>query len=285
MEKLADGICLPATIHRVEHGDRTHRYLLDQLQKRLGLPAEYCWYELISENPEVHRMDEMLRKYDNERQIEKGRTLLEKISKKIDMDLPVNFYGMKRHYLIYEMYTGELSQNGYEEENNQLLKEMLPCIESVGGKNVYMTMVERMTLHNIAAFNHIETERTQKSVRLLYDGCVTYVERNCIESYLNIFEMEMELVANRLGDWKRYNESNQISEIIIKENLLSHRAGKISNSIYNMLWNAEQTVEQQSDARADLQLCIVLSDFKKDEYNVRDYQERLLKREIANGTL
>jgi hypothetical protein len=50
------------------------------------------------------------------------------------MDLPVNFYGMKRHYLIYEMYTGELSQNGYEEENNQLLKEMLPCIESVGGK-------------------------------------------------------------------------------------------------------------------------------------------------------
>jgi transcriptional regulator with XRE-family HTH domain len=72
MEKLADGICLPATIHRVEHGDRTHRYLLDQLQKRLGLPAEYCWYELISENPEVHRMDERLRKYDNERQIEKG---------------------------------------------------------------------------------------------------------------------------------------------------------------------------------------------------------------------
>jgi transcriptional regulator with XRE-family HTH domain len=285
MEKLADGICLPATIHRVEHGDRTHRYLLDQLQKRLGLPAEYCWYELISENPEVHRMDEMLRKYDNERQIEKGRTLLEKISKKIDMDLPVNFYGMKRHYLIYEMYTGELSQNGYEEENNQLLKEMLPCIESVGGKNVYMTMVERMTLHNIAAFNHIETERTQKSVRLLYDGCVAYEERNCIESYLNIFEMEMELVANRLGDWKRYNESNQISEIIIKENLLSHRVGQISNSIYNMLWNAEQTVEQQSDARADLQLCIVLSDFKKDEYNVRDYQERLLKREIANGTL
>lgn len=284
MEKLADGICSPRAIQRLERGTRTQRYILDRLMLRLGLPAEYCRFEVVTGDPEAHILLSKLRNSANEKNTDQLGEVLNQLQNRISMDIPVNKQLFCRGIALLHLYQQKISPEEYADQIWRVMGETIPREAIRPGCRLYLTNGEVQCLQNSVMLNRSQTLTAQRCIDVLYQYGHSYEERNVIESYINIYETIMDVVGSRLGDWKEYEQSNYVLKTLIKENLMSHRLCLLPGSVYGLLWNWEQEIEdslvvmEHHDARADLQLCMMLCKFTRKIKRAQNFYKRLLKR-------
>lgn len=288
MEKLADGICSPRAIQRLERGTRTQRYILDRLLLKLGLPAEYCRFEVVTGDPEVHMLLHKMRIYANERDAAQMEDVLKQLQERIPMDIPANEQVIDSDYALLHLYQNKLSAAEYIRQIKLALEKTVPDEAIRPGCRLYLTISEAQCLQNTVWLGRDWTEPAQKCVDILYQYSYSYEEKNVIESYINLYGMIIDVMASHLGDWGEYEKSNHALKTLMRECLITHRLGLLPQCIYGLLWNWEQetasglAVTEHHDARIDLQLCITLCNFEKDNYDAQDYYQKLLKRKSGS---
>jgi hypothetical protein len=278
-EKLAEDICTVNVLRRMERGEKTQRELLDQMQLKLNLPAEYCQFEVISDDPDVHIWMSKLRRNRNDGNTDESSVFLEKIKTHIPIELPLNRQVILREKAILDLFQDTCGMDSFLRQIKNILEMTIPAVYDMGS-NVYFTCVEIECLQNMIAYQKADTQEMRKYLQLLYHMFSACDEQKNAESFINRYELSMEIISNRLGDWGEYTQSAEISVRIMREDMLCHRLCMISSEIYNLLWLDEQTKKEPSQmlmsrAREDLNLCILISSFTMKKTDEKFFREKL----------
>jgi hypothetical protein len=257
---------------------------LDQLQKRLGLPAEYCWCELISENPEVHRIGHMLRETVYNKKAVKMEELIIMIQDRVDMNDPINHQTMARYQLLNQWFQGKIKREDWTAKVKNILEETASYDEIMSEPQPYLTHMEEICMQNMVYFERSDTEDLKKILGKLYMIYHEYDLKNMVESYIRQYDMMMDFIANKAGDLGAYKESEEISNKIIYEDLLSRRLSLVANGIYNLFWINEQMITKKMrnpNTETDLLLlCVTISQYAKREKKAKFYQDKMVLRNM-----
>lgn len=261
--KLCDGVCADRTLVRIEReGVSPTIEVMRCLFEKMGLCAEYKRAPIITTNADVLTIDyERLAMAANDTQIEEGLKRIEYIKNNIDMKLPYNKQEISRieDYLLFR------AKRIDEDEFARRLKNALICtvpVEKLKNKKGYFTNCEMQCLQAMA-FN-VVTEISDFCMKIVVRECKDVMEKGMNVSRIAALDLLMAKMASALGNERRYEESNQVSEMILKECLSYYRIGSASSSIYNKVWNSMQIGDiDASYILLNIQRCIVFSEVNK----------------------
>ena len=92
-----------------------------------------------------------------------------------------------------------------------------------------------------------------------------------------VYELVMSKLASYLGNIRKYDESNEMSDRILKECLSHRRMVSLSDNLYNNLWNNQKknTEYKKSNTKNYLQRCILLSEITKKDSWMRFFQDKI----------
>lgn len=235
-KELCDGICSEKTIARVElTNGKIQRPIAREVLERLGMSGEYQRVDIITSNPEALKLVRDIATYGYNREYEKEKQALEKLEKMIPMEEAINRQYIKRKNVLLMRNRGEISGDKVLEGLVEALEYTISLDIIENANNLCLTKEERTCLMNLAR-SHGRNELNMYH-KILWKLCKQYEETDEIAQNLSMYEFIMAHIASVLGNEGRYEESNAISRIILRENALERRFGNIADGIYNMAYN------------------------------------------------
>lgn len=266
--KISEGVCTDRTILRFEReGMNPSIEMIRRLFERLGLCAEYRRAQILTTDVKALILyNEDLVKYVNDNSYDMAFECVEKIKSAINMDLSYNKQELKR----MENYLLSKAKRISEEMFASNIVESLEC--TVGenallcNNEKFFTRSELICIHDLAF-----GMRTNVS-----EACLNIVKEFCaekridkIESRISMREWIIGSWSGMLGDVGKYEESNTMSDEILKECLGHYRMNNLWDHIYNIIWNYQQENEKCDFSIVDkkIKICIVLSHLVK-KYSV-----------------
>ncbi len=267
MQELYEGICSEKTLRNLEHNRAsTHRDIAEELLGRLGLPAGYHRMGIITDKRETVELytkwKRLSRQFNYAECMEVMNELEEQLSPHIvnrqfvEWGKNITAYGLKK--LDYVTY----------------IERMCDCIgitvkidNILSAENVYLSNNEKSILYQISAkykFNGDENNAF-KHIRPIYKGLIDLDE---IQTQENIkdYEFYMTFIASILGSMGRYEQSNMISDKVIKAQLRYGRIGEIHCNLFNTAWNGNEKEHNKKAYNDSLYLCILWSQMCNDTY-------------------
>ncbi len=271
--KLCEGVCADRTLIRIEReGANPTIEVMRRLFEKMGLCAEYKRAPIITTDADVLTIDyERLVRAANDVNVEEGLKIIEYIKSRINMDLPFNKQEICRleNYLMFngKIVTGEI----FAKRQQEALECTIP-IEALNNKKEFYTSCEIQCVQEFA-FN-IKTNISEICFEIIKRWCSGVVEKGVDSSRIAICELLMGKMACELGNRQLYEESSQMSGLILKECLLHYRMEDVSNAIYNKIWNYRQTDGcDQSYILHNLLKCKHLNEINK-KYNVAAFFQK-----------
>lgn len=281
--ELCENICSEKTLRRLENNQlKTQRAIVLDLFDRLGLAAEYCRTELITDSLEAIECMDELRTCIRNWECDRADELIQRIEKLVSMEHPSNRQVILHYQTINRLHQGAVTN---EEFCHGLIKTLectllLKAAMSSGEK--YITNEETLCIQNIASHSNGTKERKQRYLDVLCERYRFYEENGIVASFINMYEIVMEYVMSELGNMGEYDQSDKISRIVLKECLHSRRIYGIYKSIYNIWWNNKQQqkegilLKNRCNQQTDLRICIALSEFCKNKRQTDFYRRKLV---------
>lgn len=272
--KLGEGICSDKTIIRFEREGRNPTVeLVRRLFEKMGLCAEYRRAKIITTDAEVLEIyDNELVKSINDVDITIGLKSISLIKSKINMELPYNKQEMMRmeNYLLYN--DGRISICQFIEGVTKALEYTVNLPVLINNSKKYLTMVEMICIYDLAF--SVETENSKGCIKIIEEMCNNAMRKGIDTAKIALHVLLMERFASKLGDEKKYQESSEMSDKIMKECLMHYRMEEMSNLFYNKVWNYQQEgIWNSSLILQKLQKCVILSQIAK-KYNTAAFFQR-----------
>ena len=276
-KELCEGICSEKTIIRVETTTgKMQMPIARQVLRRLGLSAERQRVDVVGANPEALRLVKDIATYGYNREYGKEQEALEKLEKMIPMEEPVNRQYVKRKNVLLMRSRGEIAGNQVLEGLAEALEYTVPLKVIENANDLCLTKGEQTCLMNLARLHgRNELNRYHK---ILWKLCKQYEEADEITQNLSMYEFIMAHIASVLGNAGDYEESNEISRIILRENALARRFGNIADGIYNMAYNYKSQCPPDYDEkvwRTEVKKSAMLFHMAK-SYNLEKILENIL---------
>ena len=276
--KISNGICCDRTIVRAEREGKTPNIeTLRELFERLGLCAEYRRAQMVTTDVVV------LNKYYNElvrlvnhKEYTKALECVRDLKAKVDLSLPFNRQEIERaeNYVLYQCRL--IDADEFAKRVINTLGYTLDLSRLRMKKGYYFTRAELGCLHDLAF--EVKSDVTEQCLKIIEHICLDAVKNGNGEGRLFPYEYILERMASQLGDQKRYEESTEMSSIILKECLKHHRIDKVAYLIYNKVWNYEQSRGKstcdQAHISKDLQLCVCTSTLVKKYHAAAFFQKK-----------
>lgn len=278
----ADGfICSEKTLERLESGRKSVRIeVAMELMERLGMAAEYCRTELVTDDSKAVEVLSDLRIRIRDREHEKADQLLNQLERRIPLDIPSNKQAWMRIQAVNEVHKGTITR----EQGIERVKKALACTMSYEtilkpGKK-YLTNEEIFCIQNMVCWNKGVDEEKKKQIAVLEEFYETCEKDQIIFCFINMYEVIMDRVASEWGEMGEYDRSDEISRNIIKECLYQRRSYGIHRGIYNIMWNVEQRRKKGIPYRSqsteeDLKSCIIFSMLGMEKHNEEFYRKKL----------
>lgn len=258
-ETLADGICEPRTLSRIEnYGGNLHRKNRKELLQRVNMSGERYDYEVITDQYE----DYILRS-ELDRAIVLGKwdsavRLLSLLHQRVP-DIPTNRqYLQKNEAQIDEARLHNSDSQPSEWEMKDRLEAAigftLPMdIEKIGEWPVGSLSVNEILTLIEYAFHYKKRRMHEKclSILLYIKSCLQCSETD-LAYYEDLYTRVGINVASVLGDLGRYQESNEVTISCMKLSLENQNTRRISQYLYGIAWNMAQQLPDCPEAERDL---------------------------------
>ena len=266
--RLGDGICSERTIIRFERqGKNPSIDVARKLFEKMDLCAEYRRSLVVPNDGEDLNLYIKLTHAINGLRKEEARHALSELKSRLNMDISYNKQELQRLENLMDYKEGKITGKELHNKAADTLALTLPiCAVAKGMKKgrTYVTRAELTCLYDMAFYGEGESAKIAK--QFIYSECERMLQDEPNPSRLSEYELLLSRYASELGDEGRYEESNEISYLIVKECLSYRRMQNLYINYYNILWNRVQT--QASDmkriAHADLERCLILSKVMKD---------------------
>jgi hypothetical protein len=190
---------------------------------------------------------------------------------------------MTRYQLLNQWFQGKIKQEDWTEKVKNILEETASYDEIMSEPQPYLTQIEEMCMQNMVVYERTDTEDLRKILGKLYMIYHEYDLKNMVESYISQYDMMMDFIADKTGNLGAYKESEEISNKIIYEDLLSRRLSLVANGIYNLFWINEQRRTKKMrnpNTETELLLCMTISQYAKREKDVKFFQNKIVLRNM-----
>lgn len=266
---LCEDICTEKTMTRMENGKcAVQDIIFRNLCERLKLVPDYIHGEIVYDELNTYEIYRHVKEADNSNNVEELRNGLTKLKEKMNMDILSNKQCWGRALNNLRRENKEISDEEYCDNIIKLLKLSIGDIDDINPKCVCFTDAEIMLLQNLA----IRSKDSKKKYLSLIIPKLNDRDKDIkLLMHYRINAFLLSFYASELGNEGLYAVSNSISDRILETGLRVNNLLYISDNIYNKYWNAKQS---ESHNPSDLDQCIALSKFMKDQRDVNFYASK-----------
>ena len=281
--RLSDGICSDRSIVRFEReGNNPCIEMVRCLFERLGMCAEYRRAPVIVRDGETLSLYTKLLESVNGLRNDEADEILAQLKEKLCMNIPYNLQELKRFENILAFKKKEITREQLNERAVEVLEITLPLKAVEAGlnkKKSYITRSELTCIYDIAFYGKGEKSGIAKEYIDNEGNCL--LKEGLNKGRISEYELLLSNLASKMGDEGNYQESDYISNCILKECLSNRRMHDLSDSYYNKLWNYSKTAYNLAGYKEytvkELEKCIVLSQIRKAEGWVAFFQDKIAK--------
>ena len=246
-ESLAEGICNPRTISRIETlGGSLHRRKGRLLLQKVNMSGEQYDYEVISERYEDYLVRSRLGRAINAGKIEEARKLLASLQKSLpNIETNIQYMEIVEAEIQYKLPQGDpekISLEMFCQRIETAIHHTLPLsLDNIDAWPVSSLSINECLSMIAYAFycKWLKDFDRSLSVALYLKRCLQNTGVN-ISLYDDLYTRIDGLIANVLGDLGRYQESNSLSNECIMLSLEQQSVNRIVDDLYNIGWNSTQ---------------------------------------------
>lgn len=266
---LCKDICTEKTMTRMENGKcAVQDIIFKNLCERLKLVPDYIHGEIVYDELNTYDLYRQVKEADNSNNAEELRNGLKRLKEKMNMDVLSNKQCWARAFNNLRRENKEISDEEYCDNITKLLMLSVGNIDEIDPKCVCFTDAEIMLLQNLA----IRCKESKKKYLNLIIPKLNDSDKDIkLLMHYRINAFLLSFYASELGNEGLYAVSNSISDRILETGLRVNNLLYISDNIYNKYWNAKQS---ESHNPSDLDQCIALSKFMKDQRDVTFYASK-----------
>ena len=284
VKELSEGICDGRTIRREEkHISSMQKYYFEKVFDRLKLNPNYIDTGIVVETREQVELYYRLCLAENAFNYNETERLLEKLKGELSRH-PINKQIIARIDSVINYKKGKI----VDEEHIENLKKAMSYtvdIDSIAKDYdmFFMTLDEMLIVYLISdAYKQMKKyNKAYNSIEILWEWC-KILERDELESArMGIYEMIMSYMSSLFGDMKQYEESNNISDKLIKLGLVYKNSRSLHRCMYDQAWNNNQKKLEGFDYCKALNRCICLSQLTGDVNDELFYIEELVSCSVS----
>lgn len=248
-ESLAEGICTPRTISRIENnGGKIQRENRRKLLQKVNLSGEQYDYEVITDRYEDYLLRSELDRAIFTADYKCAEQILSQLQQRIP-NLPTN-----HQYLLKTKAHLEVCKS-----SKQLSTKMTDRLEAA----IHLTLPRDLAQidtwpPSVLSINELLTllyyamcckkqGEYQRGLSVLF-----YLKRSLCRTehdkflYEDLYTRVETRIADMLGDMGQYQESNALSCSCIRLSLENNKLGRIAQNLYNIAWNTTQQLSRYS---------------------------------------
>lgn len=279
-KELSKGICSVRTLRRAEKKEANMQHaLVSALLRKLGLSKEFQRARIVTNDREVLRLKREILVCRNNRNFEQCRKLFIQIREKISLDIPENRQYLADLEASLDWKEGKISKEEFAAREEKVLRCTLTAKDFFRADEIYLTEMELSCIcKKIQGLN----EETKKSHIEFLLHFFDIFERKCKTlDHIVMYEFVMSCVASELGDMGEFQISTDLDKRVLKMSLSCKRICTVDGVLYNILWNEIEQQKQcgqyfENEKRTkQLQQCILLSHFCRQDFNEKFYKSKL----------
>lgn len=278
MQQLYEGICSEKTLRRLEHNrTRTQAAIIEALFNRLNMTMEYQRMGIIADNRIEIELYSEFKRCCNNKSYEKARDILLKLKECLPRHR-LNEQFIEQQELLIAYGLNELTLDEYVSGMKTALEKTVPLKYIYASDRMkYLTSWERDYVYSISIKLKKEQkyEEAYEYIKVLYEQCMEFEENGLISNNIRDYEFVMSYVASLIGSMGDYEESNRISEVIIREGLRYGRIHMIDLNIYNIAWNNEQRNGDKKAYNDGVYQSMLWSQLANDDCHYEIYKKHL----------
>lgn len=268
--ELAEGFCDVRTIKRIEKRETNgQREVVANLFKKLGLSSEYQKQGFVTEQTEVKKLENELKKALNMHEVNAAEKILDRLGEITDNE----DIGAKQFQYVCMINNavngGKLSQKEGEICLLESLRESMPIENMKYDGEIYLALPEAVCVKTIFAY----TAEKSKYCEVLIRYCKNLEKMEKEYSDFSLYEIIKYALTSYYGDKGEYEESNKMSKEEIRKGFFLQRMNMFHMYLYNIWWNQKQI--DQCERKEILKKCILLSNLCKEKLYERFYLKKL----------
>ncbi len=252
---------------------------MSALLRKLGLSKEFQRARIVTNDREVLRLKREILVCRNNRNFEQCRKLFIQIREKISLDIPENRQYLADLEASLDWKEGKISKEEFAAREEKVLRCTLTAKDFFRADEIYLTEMELSCIcKKIQGLN----EETKKSHIEFLLHFFDIFERKCKTlDHIVMYEFVMSCVASELGDMGEFQISTDLDKRVLKMSLSCKRICTVDGVLYNILWNEIEQQKQcgqyfENEKRTkQLQQCILLSHFCRQDFNEKFYKSKL----------
>ena len=174
----------------------------------------------------------------NRKEYDKALECVEELKSKIDLRLPYNRQEIERmgNYVLFQ--SKKIDSEEFAQRVIATLEDTIDVSKLVKQEAFYFTRAELSCLHDLSF--EVEANVSELCLRIIETVCRDAINEGAEVKRIFPNEYIIERLASKYGDEGRYEESNEMSRIILKECLKHYRIERLALLIYNQVWNDQQ---------------------------------------------
>ena len=276
-EQLCEGICSVKTLTRIEHKKvKTQMPIVRALFERLGLCAEYIRARVISSDYEVLKLAERCTQYQNNYKTAEWEKCLKELEKVLYIDIPQNKQFIMESYHLLNFRQKQITKEEFVKRMIETIEYTIPLESIISKEKKFLSRDESTIIYNIGMRIDDHDNAYVTTVREL---CKQYEEYIGMYSHIRRYEFLMSGIISYLGNKREYEDSNNLSNRLLKKCLICRRSHVLPNTLYNNLWNNQQRLlcnREDAIYQQVLKRCIILSRINKNENLANFFEHKLL---------
>lgn len=276
-EELCEGICSVKTLTRIEHKKvKTQMPIVRELFERLGLCAEHIRARVITSDYSVLKLAEKNVLYQNSYKTEEWESCLKELEQILCMDVPQNKQFIMSNYHLLKFRRKEISKKDFVKKMLETIEYTIPLECLLGEEVKFLSRDEATMVYNVG----MRTDDADNAyMEIVREICKKYEEYEEIYSHIRRYEFLMAGVISYLGNSGEYQESNDLSNRLLKKCLICRRLHFLPNALYNNLWNDQQRFlckREDEIYQKTVKKCVALSRMDKTENLTTFFEQKLL---------
>lgn len=276
-EELCDGICSVKTLTRIEQKkSKTQMTIIRALFERLGLCAEYIRAKVITSDYRVLELAANFSDYLNGKKIKESDSCLKELEQALCMDIPQNRQFVMTSYLLLSYHQKQISKEEFVKQMIEIIEYTVPLERIVRKERILLSRDEATMVYHIGMRIEDQDNVYMETLRTI---CEQYEADIEICSHMRRYEFLMSGLISYDGNRGNYEESNNLSNRLLKKSLRCRRSHVLANTLYNNLWNNQQKgLCKREDIiyQETIKKCIILSEITKNDMLLKFYKQYLL---------
>ncbi len=276
---LSAGICTPRTIARLERNEtNTHSSIVKQILLRLNLSPTAYSVEVATNSHSERELYWKVATAINSQDKNIVRIGIERLKKKLDMDVVINKRTVEYMESVYHRYMDEQGATdikGHAERLRKCLSYTLDNPNAFENSELYFDNFEMICIRNLSGI-------LEGSEKQLYREAI---EKNYASgrytNYLRQMEYMQGWIASKLGNDGEYNKSDQMTKELMWMGLFYRHSFVVHRNVYGLEWNDRQRMKNKTalysleEHKEMLRICILLSEFEELTHREVEYRKVL----------